>query len=180
MNSSVISVSKSPKHTFNKFVCPEINLLKGLGVERDAHMGKKVKHRSRVAKDPNQPNLRQVHLIQSELFDELKDRGYMVSPGQMGENITTRGIDLLTLPTNTILSIGESASIQIKGLRNPCKQIDSIQEGLMNEVIDRDSNGNLIRKSGVMGIVLEGGIIREGDSISIEFPPKPFKALERV
>lgn len=176
----VISVSKSDKHTFNKYVNEEIVLLKGLGVEGDAHMGEKVKHRSRVAKDPNQPNLRQVHLIHSELFDELKEKGFNVIPGQMGENITTENVDLLNLPQKTILSIGKTAKIEITGLRNPCKQIESIKLGLMKAVLDKDQEGNLIRKAGIMGIVLEGGEVRVGDEISIELPAKPHLKLERV
>ena len=176
----VVSVSKSSKHTFSKYLKKEIFLLEGLGVEGDAHMGEKVKHRSRVAKDPNQPNLRQIHLIHSELFEELKDKGFVVVPGQMGENITTQNIDLLKLPRNSILTIGESAKIKITGLRNPCKQIDSIKAGLMKAVLDEDEEGNLIRKAGVMGVVLEGGRVEVGDEVSIELPAKPYLKLERV
>lgn len=177
---SVISVSKSKDHTFHKYRSEKIVLVKGLGVEGDAHMGEKVKHRSRVAKDPTQPNLRQVHLIHSELFDELLEKGFKVSPGQMGENITTLRIDLLKLPVDTVLSIGETARVKVTGLRNPCKQIDSIKDGLMNAVLDKDQDGNLIRKAGIMGIVLEGGEIKVGDKIEIELPPLPHKKLERV
>jgi len=176
----VISVSKSRSHTFNKYVSSEIILVKGLGVEGDAHKGEKVKHRSRVAKDPNQPNLRQVHLIHSELFEELKEKGFEVNPGQMGENITTQEIDLLNLPKDTILSIGKTAKIKITGLRNPCKQIDSIKKGLMNAVLDKDKEGNLIRKAGIMGIIIEGGTINAGDEISIKLPTQPHLKLERV
>lgn len=176
----VISVSKSDKHTFNKYVNEKIVLLKELGVEGDAHMGEKVKHRSRVAKDPTQPNLRQVHLIHSELFDELKEKGFKVIPGQMGENITTENVDLLNLPKKTILSIGKTTKIEITGLRNPCKQIESIKLGLMKAVLDKDQEGNLIRKAGIMGIVLEGGEVKIGDEISIELPAKPYMKLERV
>ena len=177
---SVIALSKSSSHTFNKYNTASIRLLKGLGVEGDAHMGEKVKHRSRVAKDPSQPNLRQVHLIHSELFEEVAEKGFKVSPGQMGENISTRGIDLLALPTDTILKIGVEAEIQITGLRNPCYQIDSIQEGLMKAVLDKDEDGNLIRKAGIMGIVLQGGEIKVGDKIEVALPAKPHKKLEKV
>ena len=179
-NRKVISVSKSGSHTFNKYACDTITLIKGLGVEGDAHMGKTVKHRSRVAKNPNQPNLRQVHLIHSELFDELNAKGFEVNPGQMGENITTQGIDLLNLPKDSILSIGKTAQVQITGLRNPCKQIDSIKKGLMKAVIEKDQEGNLIRKSGIMGIVIEGGDVNVGDEITIKLPTLPHIKLERV
>jgi MOSC domain-containing protein YiiM len=155
-------------------------LLKGLGVQGDAHMGEKVKHRSRVAKDPNQPNLRQVHLIESELFDELKEKGFVVREGEMGENITTQGIKLLDLPKNSILHIGESAMVMITGLRNPCSQLDTFQDGLMKAVLDKDEAGNIIRKSGVMGIVLKAGEVKYGDEIIIELPLKPHMRLEKV
>ncbi len=177
---SVLSVSKSNTHSFSKNRCSSIILINGLGVEGDAHMGEKVKHRSRVKQDPAQPNLRQVHLMQSELFDELKSQGFEVSPAQMGENITTKGIDLLKLPRNTILAIGKSAKIQITGLRNPCYQLNSIKEGLMNEVLEKDEQGNLIRKAGIMGIVIAGGEISVGDDISIHLPDQPHFNLEPV
>lgn len=177
---TVISVSKSNSHTFHKYQHDRIVLLESQGVEGDAHMGETVKHRSRVAKNPTQPNLRQVHLIHSELFEELRTNGFEVSPGQMGENITTQDIDLLELPRDTVLSIGETAKVRITGLRNPCKQIDSIKQGLMSAVLDRDEEGNLVRKAGVMGVVVVGGEIKVGDEIIIELPPLPHKKLERV
>jgi MOSC domain-containing protein YiiM len=157
-----------------------IMLQKGLGVEGDAHNGVTVKHRSRVAQDPTQPNLRQVHLIHSELHEELKTKGFVVEYGQMGENITTLGIDLLGLPKGTQLHIGETAVVEVTGLRNPCHQLNGIQDGLLNAVLDRDDEGNLIRKAGIMGIVLEGGVIKLGDSIKVILPPLPHLALERV
>lgn len=176
----IFSLSKSASHTFNKYTYQQIRLLEGLGVEGDAHMGKTVKHRSRVAQDTSQPNLRQVHLIHAELFEELGKKGFQVKPGEMGENITTSGIDVLGLPRDTILHIGTTARIKVTGLRNPCKQIDSISEGLMQAVLDRDEEGNLIRKSGIMGIVLAGGDIHVGDAIQVELPPEPHVKLERV
>ncbi len=176
----VKSVSKSKTHSFRKENCPQISLLKGLGVEGDAHMGKNVKHRSRVAKDPNQPNLRQVHLIHSELFEELKSKGFQIKAGQIGENITTTGINLLDLPKDAILSIGPKVKIKITGLRNPCHQLDLIKPGLMKAVLDTDPEGNLIRKAGIMGIVLEGGEVESGTPIRIELPPKPHVKLDRV
>lgn len=175
----VIAVSKSDKHTFSKGNCNSIKLLKGLGVEGDAHLGKTVKHRSRVAANPNQPNLRQVHLIHLELLDELKDR-FNVAAGQMGENITTKGIDLLKLPQDSLLYIGETAVIKVTGLRNPCAQIDQFQSGLMNAVLDRDQDGNLVRKAGIMSVVLESGEVHPGDQVRIQLPPLPHTPLERV
>lgn len=181
MNKGIVrSVSKSGTHTFSKLNCDRIVLLKGLGVEGDAHMGKNVKHRSRVAKDPSQPNLRQVHLIHSELFDELKEEGFNIRYGEIGENITTEGIELLSLPKGTLLKIDETVKIEVTGLRNPCKQLDLLQNGLMEAVLDKDEKGNLIRKAGIMGIVLEGGEVRIGNKIAVELPPRPFIKLERV
>jgi MOSC domain-containing protein YiiM len=175
----VIAVSKSETHTMQKFNQLSITLLAGLGVENDAHQGVTVKHRSRVAQDPTQPNLRQVHLIHSELHDELKAKGFDISPGQMGENITTKTIDLLALPKHTKLHIGE-AVLEVTGLRNPCTQLDGIQPGLMSAVLDRDEEGNFIRKAGIMTVVLSGGDVKPGDEIHVELPSEPFEKLERV
>ena len=178
--SQIRALSKSEKYTFHKYNCEQIKLLKGLGVEGDIHMGKTVKHRSRVARDPSQPNLRQVHLIHSELLEELKEKGFIVKPGELGENITTEGIDLLGLSRGTILEMGETAKIEITGLRNPCKQLNTFQPGLLKEVLDKDEEGNLIRKSGIMGIVLEGGVVNVNDKITIKIPDGPHIPLEKV
>jgi MOSC domain-containing protein YiiM len=180
MDRKVLAVSCSGLHTFSKQNRELIKLIAGLGVESDAHMGTTVKHRSRVAQDPTQPNLRQVHLIHAELFDELQQSGFHVEPGQMGENITTQGIDLLSLPTDTRLYIGATAVVQLTGLRNPCAQIDHFQEGLLAKVVSRDTHGGLIRKAGVMSIVLVGGAVIPGDDIRVELPPEPHRPLERV
>ena len=180
MQAIVTAVSSSPSHSFSKSNRGVIRLLVGLGVEGDAHLGTTVKHRSRVAKDPSQPNLRQVHLIHAELHDELREAGFSVSAGDMGENVTTRGIDLLGLPTGARLLIGVSAVIEVTGLRNPCVQIDRFQKGLMKAVLGKDERGNLVRKSGVMAIVLEGGEVRSGDAIRVELPPGPCRPLEVV
>jgi MOSC domain-containing protein YiiM len=157
-----------------------ITLLAGLGVEGDAHAGVTVKHRSRVAADPSRPNLRQVHLIHAELHDALASAGFTVAPGQMGENVTTRGLDLLALPTGTRLHLGESAVVEVTGLRNPCTQLDGINPGLMAATLDRDAEGGLVRKAGVMAIVLTGGDVRPGDTIRIELPPEPHRPLAPV
>ncbi|MDR3429517.1 MOSC domain-containing protein [Silvimonas sp.] len=176
----VMQVSVSASHTFSKPNVVSIRLLAGLGVEGDAHMGTTVKHRSRVAVDPTQPNLRQVHLIHAELHDELRERGFDLLPGQMGENITTRGIDLLGLPRGARLHIGEQAVVEITGLRNPCAQLDHYQQGLTAAVLGRDGAGNLVRKAGVMGVVLGSGETRPGEIIRVELPPLPHHKLERV
>lgn len=170
MEAEVIAVSASPQHTLAKTNRASIRLLAGIGVEGDAHAGTTVKHRSRVARDPLQPNLRQVHLIQAELHDELRTEGFLIAAGRMGENITTRGVDLLALPRGTRLHIGAEAVVEITGLRNPCLQLEGIAKGLMRAVLDRDANGELIRKAGVMGIVIGGGEVHPGDRIRMVLP----------
>ena len=157
-----------------------IQLVTGLGVQGDAHQGETVKHRSRVARDPSQPNLRQVHLIHAELHDELRIAGFEVESGQMGENITTRGVPLLELPTGTRLRLGESAIVELTGLRNPCGQLNGIQSGLMAATLDRAADGNLIRKAGVMGIVIADGIVHPDDPIDVVLPEMPHLPLEPV
>jgi len=176
----VTAVSSSPDHSFTKANRQNITLLAGLGVEGDAHLGRTVKHRSRVARDPSQPNLRQVHLLHEELHDELRVLGHIVTAGELGENVTTRGIALLELPAGTRLFIGDSAVVQITGLRNPCVQIENFQTGLLSEVVGRDSQGNVVRKAGVMGVVLVGGVVRPGNSIVVDLPPQPHVPLEVV
>lgn len=179
-NPLVKAVSISSLHSFSKENQTSIQFIKGLGVEGDAHLGKTVKHRSRVAKDPTQPNLRQVHLIHFELLQELATKGFHVLPGQMGENLTTIGLDLLSLPRNTQLKIGGEVIVQITGLRNPCRQLDNFQQGLMKAVLDRNEEGQLIRKAGVMGIVLAGGTVRPGDPIQLFYPSQPYQSLTPV
>ncbi|WP_332684610.1 MOSC domain-containing protein [Bosea sp. (in: a-proteobacteria)] len=180
MAATIVAVSRDERHRFSKPTLPAIRLLTGLGVEGDAHCGETVKHRSRVAVDPAQPNLRQVHLLQAELFDELRASGFSLNPGEMGENLTTRGIDLLALPAGTRLRLGGEALVEITGLRNPCAQIDAFQPGLLKAVLGRDAQGKLVRKAGIMGIVLQGGEVRPGDAIAVTLPALPHQALERV
>ena len=180
MDGTVVCVSSSGTHTFSKPTHEHIRLLAGLGVEGDAHSGKTVKHRSRVAKDPTQPNLRQVHLIHAELHDDLAASGFNVSPGQMGENVTTRGVDLLGLPTGARLHLGEEAVIEVTGLRSPCGQLDGIQAGLRDATMPEDDDGNPTLLSGVMSIVLTGGDVRPEDGIRVEMPPEPHRRLEKV
>ena len=180
MDGIVTAVSRNATHTFSKSNQDRIRLLTGRGVEGDAHCGEAVRHRSRVAQDPSQPNLRQVHLLHAELHDELGAAGFDVSAGQMGENVTTRGVDLLGLPTGTRLHLGDAAVVEVTGLRNPCAQLDHFQPGLMTAVLGRDALGNLVRKAGVMGIVLSGGEVRPGDLIRVALPPEPHQPLDRV
>ncbi|KAA9373510.1 MOSC domain-containing protein [Microbispora cellulosiformans] len=180
MAGSVTAVSRSATHTFSKVPLESVRLLPGLGVEGDAHSGTTVKHRSRVAHDPSQPNLRQVHLVHAELHDELRDAGFAVRAGDMGENVTTRGVDLLGLPTGTRLHLGESAVVEVTGLRNPCGQLNGLQDGLMKAVLDRDEDGNLVRKAGIMGVVVTGGEVRPGDPIRVELPAGSHHPLQPV
>jgi MOSC domain-containing protein YiiM len=180
MTATVLAVHVSPTHSMRKFTAPSLHLIAGSGVEGDAHAGVTVKHRSRVAADPTQPNLRQVHLVHSELFDELRAQGFLLSPGLIGENVTTRGIDLLGLPRGTLLTMGAEAVVEVTGLRNPCTQLDGIQQGLMRACLGRDADGEPIRKAGIMGIVRAGGIVTAGDAIAITLPPSPHEKLQRV
>jgi MOSC domain-containing protein YiiM len=175
-----MTVGAGKWHSFSKSLQSEITILAGLGVEGDAHMGETVKHRSRVAVDPSQPNLRQVHLMHAELFDELRSKGFNVGPGNLGENIVTQGLDLLSLPRGALLRLGAEATVEVTGLRNPCKQIDDFMPGLLKAVLDRDDQGNLIRKTGIMTVVRSGGKIRPGDAIVIDLPDGPWHKLDRV
>jgi MOSC domain-containing protein YiiM len=177
---SVRAVHVSTLHSFSKFTEPAIRLIAGFGVEGDAHAGTTVKHRSRVARHPQAPNLRQVHLLHAELFDELMAAGFAVWPGELGENVTTHGVDLLGLPTGTRLHLGSEAIVELTGLRNPCSQIDRFQTGLMAATLARDAAGQLVRKAGVMAIVLQGGAVQAGDSIRIHLPSGEVQPLEPV
>ena len=176
----VTAVSRSEEYTFTKPVRESITLLAGLGVEGDVHQGVTVKHRSRVAQDPTQPNLRQVHLMHEELFGELRGKGYEIEPGAIGENVTTRGIDLLGLPTGTLLHLGQEAVVEVTGLRNPCVQIDRFSTGMLKEVVGKGPDGELIRRAGIMSVVRVGGVVRPGDEIRVELPAEPHRPLEKV
>lgn len=180
MSGRVTAVSSNGEYSFTKPNRDSIRLLAGLGVEGDVHAGVTVKHRSRMAQDPTQPNLRQVHLMHEELFAEVGEDGFKVAPGELGENITTQGIDLLGLPVGTLLRVGDSAVLEVTGLRNPCLQIDGFQDGLLKRVVGRDEAGNVVRKAGIMSVVREGGVVRPGDAIAVELPAEPHRPLERV
>lgn len=178
---SVLAVSAAAGHRFSKRRQLSVRLVAGEGVAGDAHAGATVRHRSRVARDPTQPNLRQVHLIHAELFDELAAQGYEeIGPGELGENVTTSGLDLLGLPTGARLRLGRAAIIEITGLRNPCLQLDRFRPGLMKALLGRAPDGGLVRKSGVMAIVLAGGDVVPGDPISVEVPDGPKRPLQVV
>jgi MOSC domain-containing protein YiiM len=177
---AVLAVSRAGAHAFSKANETRIALIAGLGVEGDAHMGITVKHRSRVARDPEAPNLRQVHLIHAELLDELARQGFAVGPGALGENVTTRHVDLLALPRGAQLRLGPDALVEVTGLRNPCLQLDAFQDGLMRATLGRDETGALVRKAGVMAIVIAAGVVRAGDPIAILLPDPPFEALGPV
>lgn len=176
----VVSVHVGATHAFSKEPRAAVTLLEGLGVAGDAHCGAQVRHRSRVAQDPTQPNLRQVHLIHAELFDELAARGFSVTPGQLGENVATRGVDLLALPEGTELALGSEAVVRLTGLRNPCAQIEAFCPGLLAAVLERADDGATIRKAGVMAVVTRGGEVRPDDPIAVRLPPPPHRRLERV
>ena len=180
LNGTVAALARSGVHAFSKDCVPEILLVEGKGVEGDAHFGEKVQHRSRVAVDPDQPNLRQVHLVTCELFSELAAAGFDISPGELGENITVSGIDLITLPRGTRLRFGDTAELEVTGLRNPCAQIDDFRPGLLARVVGKDADGKIIRRAGVMAVVSKGGIVRRGDPTMAILPPPPHLPLERV
>ncbi|MBV9827549.1 MAG: MOSC domain-containing protein [Alphaproteobacteria bacterium] len=180
MGGTVVAVAQSATHSFSKPVGECIRLLAGLGVEGDAHLGATVQHRSRIAKFGHLPNLRQVHLMQAELLDELHAAGFAIKPGDMGENVTTQGLDLLGLPTATLLRLGDTAIIEVTGLRNPCRQLNDFRPGLMQATLDRDAAGNLIRKAGIMATVVTGGAVRAGDPITVTLPAGTHRPLEPV
>ncbi|ALE07929.1 molybdenum cofactor biosysynthesis protein [Arthrobacter sp. ERGS1:01] len=167
-------------HRFSKQSVDFLELVAGHGVAGDAHYGTTVQHRSRVRVDPTQPNLRQVHLIHQELFEELAPKGFAVAPGALGENVTTVGLELLALPRGTRLHLGETAVVEVTGLRNPCSQIDDYQRGLLKELVGYDDAGTLVRRAGIMGVVHRGGTVHPGDRIAVELPEEPHEALERV
>ena len=177
---SVVAVHLSAKHRFSKETVREIELVQGRGVKGDAHFGATIKHRSRWAKGASQPNLRQVHLLHEELFAELRGKGFEVLPGEMGENVTTRGVDLLALSTGTRLQLGAEAVVELTGLRNPCSQIESFKHGLVEAVLDRMPDGTLVRKVGVMCVVVASGVVRAGDSIVVVHTPAARVALRPV
>lgn len=178
---TVLGVASDGTHRFAKAPRDRLMLLAGLGVEGDAHAGATVQHRSRRAREACAPNLRQVHLLHAELFAELEHAGFRVTPAQMGENVTTQGIDLLGLPRTTRLRLGGRALVALTGLRNPCRQIDeNIGPGALAAVLGRAADGSLVRKAGVMAIVLESGEVRPGDPIEVWLPPSPWRPLEPV
>jgi MOSC domain-containing protein YiiM len=177
-SATVEFVCSDGEHRFSKAPRESIMLLQGLGVEGDAHMGTTVQHLSRIKRDPTTPNLRQVHIMHAELHDELNAKGFNIHGGDMGENILTRGIDVLALRLNTELRFeGSGAVVRVTGLRNPCMQIDKFREGLRSACLDQDASGELVRKAGIMGVVVQGGTVRPGDVIRIHVPEGATDAL---
>lgn len=176
----VLAVCADRAHRFSKPVQDMVELVEGLGVRGDAHMGQTVQHRSRVAADPTQPNLRQVHLVHAELHDELRAAGFDLGPGEMGENVTIRGLDLLALPAGALLHLGRDAVVEVTGLRNPCRQLDELRPGLKAAVLGRDEAGALVRKAGVMAVVVASGDVRPGDPIATTLPPGEHVPLTAV
>jgi MOSC domain-containing protein YiiM len=176
----VVGLSKSSGHDFSKQACTSVELVAGLGVAGDCHAGVTVQHLSRLAVDPTRPNLRQVHLIHAELLDELRLSGFDIAPGDLGENITTCGIDLLALPKGSLVRLGADAVVEVTGLRNPCKQIEAFRTGLLGQVVGKSPDGAVIRKTGVMAIVRCGGTIAVGDGLELELPQGPHEALACV
>ncbi|PPF53094.1 MOSC domain-containing protein [Clavibacter michiganensis] len=176
----IVAVARDDAHRFSKPVRPSITLLAGLGVEGDAHLGTTVQHLSRKRRDPDAPNLRQVHLVHAELHAELAEQGFDIGPGDLGENVTTSGVPLLDLPTGTRLHLGDAAVVEITGLRNPCSQIDGLAKGAMKAVLGRDADGNVVRKSGVMGVVITGGEVSPDDAVRVELPAGAHEALQPV
>jgi MOSC domain-containing protein YiiM len=166
----VVAVSSHRQHRFSKATREQITLLKGIGVQGDAHAGATVQHLSRVAQDPNQPNLRQVHLLHTELFAEARKQGFELAPGDLGENILTEGLELLGLSRDTLLHIGPAAVVRVTGLRTPCAQIDRFRSGLLQVAVGRDRDGQVVRKAGIMGVVTTGGNVSPGDQIEVELP----------
>ena len=179
MEGAVVAVSRSPTHSMAKPSQPVIRLLAGLGVEGDAHAGTTVRHRYLRRRDPSQPNLAQVHLLHAELHDELRAGGFDLAPGEMGENVTTRGVHLLGLPTGTRLRLGDTAVVEVTGLRTPCCRLDGIQPGLM--AATRAKVGRkLFFKAGIMAVVVAGGEVGPGDAIRVDLPPEPHVPLKPV
>lgn len=176
----VVAVARDGEHRFSKQTVAGIRLLAGLGVEGDAHCGVRVQHRSRVRRDPRQPNLRQVHLVHAELFDEVAAHGHQLAPGELGENLTTRGVDLLGLPRGALLRLGEDAEVEVTGLRNPCHQIDTFQHGLLGQMVGVDTHGRTVRRAGVMAVVRRSGTVRPGDPLVVVLPDGPHHRLEPV
>ncbi|PTA69419.1 MOSC domain-containing protein [Deinococcus arcticus] len=180
MTGSVVCVARDDTHRFSKVPQAAVTLLAGLGVQGDAHAGKTVRHRSRVRADPTQPNLRQVHLIHAELLEDIAARGFVLRPAELGENITTRGVDLLALPRGARLSLGPQAVVQVTGLRNPCAQIEAFQSGLLKELVGQDEAGHSVFRAGIMAVVLQSGEVRPGDRVVVTLPPEPHERLVRV
>jgi MOSC domain-containing protein YiiM len=172
---TVLGVSSNAQHAFSKSPKPYITLVENHGVEGDAHAGRHVRHRFIARVWPARANNRQVHLIRAELFEELSEAGHSVGPGDLGENITTSGVDLEHLPLGTRLYFGETAVVELTGLRTPCALIDRFQKGLRSKMISGTTAPKF--KCGVHGVVLAGGRIEPGDDARVEAPSQAFSPL---
>lgn len=177
---TVVSVARDSRHRFSKTPVDRVTLRAGFGVEGDAHAGATVRHRSRVAVDPTQPNLRQVHLLDAGFLRIARAHGFELAPGDMGENVLAEGLDLLSLPRETLLQLGPEAAVRVTGLRNPCWQIDEFAKGLLRLAVSRNEDGEIVRKAGIMGVVTASGTVTPGDRITVTLPPEPHQPLDRV
>jgi hypothetical protein len=180
VTATVRALHRSAEYTFSKETCPSLELIAGIGVADDVHAGAAVRHRSRVERDPLQPNLRQVHLFDSELLDLLSGEGFALTPGVLGENITTSGLAALSLPTGTLLRVGPKALLALTGIRNPCAQIEARFPGLLKRMVHRTELGDLVRLTGAMAVVVQPGTIHEGDRIAVQLPPGDPQPLQLV
>lgn len=175
----VVAVSSDRGHRFSKMPQRDILLVEGHDVEGDAHAGPFVRHRYLARRQPRLPNLRQAHLIPSELFGMLRSCGYEIDPGQLGENITTAGLDLESLPLGTRILLGPTASVELTGLRTPCALIDRFRSGLKQHLLAFAKTGPAFR-CGVMGVARTGGRVAAGDVAGVVLPSPPVRALPPI
>jgi MOSC domain-containing protein YiiM len=178
LRGTVVAVASKEKHEFSKRTRHAITLVEDHGVEGDVHAGRVIQHRYLAKKMPVMPNNRQVHLIASELFTELGLSGFNVSPGELGENITTAGLDLTNLPLGTRLRLGSSAVVEITGLRTPCSLIDRFQKGLKRAMIMKHEQPRF--RCGVLGVAKATGKIAPGDPIIVELPSFSLQPLPEL
>lgn len=175
----VLAVSADRGHRFRKMPQRDILLVEGHGVEGDAHAGPFVRHRYLARRQPRLPNLRQVHLIPSALFGTLRRCGYEIGAGGLGENVTTAGLNLEEMPLGTRILLGQTASVELIGLRTPCVLIDRFRSGLKQHLLAFAKTGPAFR-CGVMGVVRTGGRVAAGDVARVVLPSPPVRALPPI